>query len=48
MQYVQHSRALPRRLGPESGEQPVQAVGVGELRAVGVVAFDDGGCGERE
>lgn len=41
MQHIQHAGALASRA--QTGEEPVKAVTVGELGAVGVVALDDGG-----
>ena len=40
---VHHASTLPTGLGAELAEEPVQALGLGELGAVGVVAADDGG-----
>ena len=39
MEHIQHAGALASR--PESGEEPVEAVGVGEDGAVGVVPLDN-------
>lgn len=38
VQYIQHAGTLTGR--PKPREEPVEAVTVGKLRAVGVVSFD--------
>ena len=41
---IHHARTLAACLRPKLTEQPVEALSLSKLRAVGVIAADDGRC----